>query len=303
MRRGARPSAPRTRDRSAGSPPSVLAEPPIPTTIRWAPRSRAATISSPVPAVDAASGSLPSAPPTRARPDARAISITAVVWPGARRIIRSAYPPIDLFDDIADPADWPLLLAAEQKTNPRLMETIGQLDLVPPARRVSGPGASYLMAAFTHASPDRPGRFHDGHFGALYVARSFETALFETIHHHALFMARTDEAPGWTSQFRELVLDLDAPLHDLRGGDPKWADALAPDSYAAAQPLAARLRAAGSEGLAYPSQRHPTGECAALFHPDRVTLPVQARHLDYHWNGERVDLYRDAGSGAVFRVG
>ncbi|RZK01206.1 MAG: RES domain-containing protein [Novosphingobium sp.] len=234
--------------------------------------------------------------------DSAEIPVTRVVWPGARRIIRSLYPPIDLFDDIADPADWPLLLAAEQKTNPRLMETIGQLDLVPPARRVSGPGASYVMAAFTHASPDRPGRFHDGRFGALYVARAFETALFETIHHHAVFMARTREMPGWTAQFRELVLDLDAPLHDLRGESSAWAEALAPDDYAASQALGARLRAEGSEGLVYPSRRDPHGECAGLFHPDRVTLPVQARHLDYHWNGERVDLYRDAGSGEVYRV-
>lgn len=234
--------------------------------------------------------------------DPASIPITAVVWPGARRIIRSLYPPIDLFDDIADPADWPLLLAAEQKTNPRLMETIGNLDLVPPERRVAGTGASYVMASFTHASPDRPGRFHDGRFGVLYVAREFETALFETVHHHGAFMARTREAAGWTSQFRELVMDLDAPLHDLRGDGEAWAEALDPDSYVASQSLGAQLRAAGSEGLVYPSRRNPEGECAGLFHPDRVTLPMQARHLDYHWNGERVDLYRDAGSGAVYRL-
>jgi hypothetical protein len=29
---------------------------------------------------------------------------------------------------------------------------------------------------------------------------------------------------------------------------------------------------------------------------------VQGRHLDYHWNGRRVDLYRDAGSGQVYRI-
>ena len=99
------------------------------------------------------------------------VPVSHVTWHGARRIVRSLYPPIDLFDDIADPADWPLLIAAEQKTNPRLMETIGNLDLVPLGRRVAGAGASYLMAPFTHASPDRPGRFHDGTFGVLYVAR------------------------------------------------------------------------------------------------------------------------------------
>src|SRR5690606_29129115 len=117
------------------------------------------------------------------------LPVSTVDWPDAVRIIRSAYPPVDLFEDIADPADWPLLIAAEQKTNPRLMASIGELDLVPPERRVAGPGASYLMAPFTHATPDRPSRFSDGSFGVLYAGESFETALFETIHHHQRFMA------------------------------------------------------------------------------------------------------------------
>lgn len=31
--------------------------------------------------------------------------------------------------------------------------------------------------------------------------------------------------------------------------------------------------------------------------------PVQGRHFDCHWNGERIDLYREAGAGRVFRIG
>ena len=86
------------------------------------------------------------------------VPVRRVRWRGARRIIRSRHPPVDLFEDIADPADWPLLIAAEQKTNPRLMEQLGALDLVPPARRVGGAGASWPMAPFTHVSLDRPSR-------------------------------------------------------------------------------------------------------------------------------------------------
>ncbi|MEJ1159662.1 RES family NAD+ phosphorylase [Prosthecomicrobium sp. N25] len=233
--------------------------------------------------------------------DAGAVPVAAVDWPGAVRIIRSRHPPIDLFEDIADPADWPLLIAAETKTNPRLMETIGALDLVPPERRVSGPGASALMAPFTHTSPDRPSRFSDGRLGVLYVGRSFEVALFETIHHHARFMASTAEAPGWTSQFREILLDVRADLHDIRplpGREPL----LDPDDYAAAQAFGAALRAAGSEGIVYPSVRMPGGDCAGLFFPDLAAGVRQARHLDYHWDGGRVDLVRDRGTGAVWRV-
>ncbi len=234
--------------------------------------------------------------------DAAGIPTSHVQWTGARRIIRSLFPPVALFEDIADPEDWPLLIAAEQKTNPRLMETLGAIDLVPPDPRAAGPGASLLMAPFTHASTDRPTRFTDGSYGMLYVARCFETALLETMYHHGRFMARTKERPGWTSQFRELVMDVDATLHDLRSGGPAVAPALDPGSYVASQALARALRAAGSDGLVYPSARDPAGECAGLFYPDTVRDPVQGRHLDYHWDGAHVDLYRDAGSGDVFRV-
>lgn len=230
------------------------------------------------------------------------VPTSRVQWRDARRIIRSLFPPIDLFEDIADPEDWPLLIAAEQKTNPRLMDTLGAIDLVPPDRRVAGPGATYLMAAFTHVSTDRPSRLSNGTYGVLYLAERFETALLETMHHHARFMARTGEAPGWTSQFRELLLDLDAMLHDLRGRVPAFAAALDPNSYVESQALARALRAAGSEGLVYPSQRDAGGQCAGLFYPDRAYNLIQGHHLDYHWDGTRVDLYRDAGTGEVFRV-
>lgn len=237
------------------------------------------------------------------------LPIADVEWPRAVRIIRSVFPPIDLFEDIADPADWPLLISAEQKTNPRVMETIGNLDLVPPERRVGGPGASYLMAPFTHISPDRPSRFSDGRFGVLYVGDRFEVALLETVHHHGRFMAATGEPAGWTSQFREIVLAVAGRLHDLRDDDPASGNAAAeraaildPADYGASQALGAALRAAGSDGIVYPSVRHEGGECAGLFYPDLAANPMQGRHLEYHWNGERVDLYRDAATRQVVRI-
>ncbi len=126
-------------------------------------------------------------------------------WTGTVRIVRGAFPPIDLSEDMAEPKDWPPLISVEQKTNPRLMDSIGNLGLVPPGRRAGGPGASYLMAPFAHTSPARPSRFSDGRLGVLHVADDFEAAVHETIHHHGRFMAATKQDPGWTSQFRELA--------------------------------------------------------------------------------------------------
>lgn len=229
------------------------------------------------------------------------VPISSVDWTGARRIIRSTYPPIDLFEDISDPADWPLLISAEQKTNPRLMESIGMIDLVPETRRVGGPGASFLMAPFTHVSPDRPSRFSNGTYGILYVAESFETALAETIHHHEEFMKRTSESAGWASQFRELTLNVALAAHDL-SDKVIFGDALSPVDYTEAQRLGAALRGVGSDGILFPSVRYEGRQCVALFYPDLASKPTQGRHLDYHWNGARVDFYREPTSGTVYEV-
>lgn len=224
-----------------------------------------------------------------------------IVWPSTHRIIRSRFPPIDLFEDIADPADWPALLAGEAKTNPRLAESVGALDLVPPARRVGGDGASLVMAPFVHVSQDRRTRFSDGTWGVYYAGDRFEVALFETVYHHGRFMAATAQPPGWTSEFRELVGAIDARLHDLRS-DPRFAVCLDPDDYAPAQELARRLRAGGSDGLVYPSVRYPHGDCLAAFWPDVVSIPTQGRHLAYHWDGSRVDQVKDLATRDLFAV-
>jgi RES domain-containing protein len=212
-------------------------------------------------------------------------------WPGYVRLINSAFPPIDLFEDLADPADWPLLAQAEGRTNPRIADTIGQLDLVPPERRVGGPGASYVMAPFVHCSPDRPGRFHDGSFGVFYAGNDLTTAVAEVVHHIAQFLAATNEEPGWISTMRELHGQIDKPLVDIREGD--HADLLDPDDYSAAQAFGRSHRAAGADGIVYPSVRQPGGECIAAFWPDVPSVPTQTAHWRYHWDGKRVDYLRE----------
>ncbi len=206
-------------------------------------------------------------------------------WPQAFRIIRTIYPPIAIFEDIADPADWELLVAAAAKTNPRIRDVVGNLVLVPVIRRVSGPTASVVMGCFTHCSTDRPGRFSDGSYGVWYAGDRPEAALAETAHHFARFMAATAEPPGF-SDMQELV----APV---RG---EWVEApaacLAPDDWRPGQAFGRAARAAGSDGVAYASVRYPAGRAVALFWPDGVELPVRhARQFRYHWDGARMDRY------------
>lgn len=210
--------------------------------------------------------------------------LTDVDWPEAWRIVPSRFPPVGPFDRIADPADMEALFAIEAMTNPRLRQETGELDLVPAARRIAGPGSTPVMAAFTH--PNRDGsRFADGDAGVFYAARTMETAVRETMYHRARFMAATAE-PAMKIEMRAYRTGVRARLHDLRG--PGFRDVLAPDSYLASRALARRLRGAGSDGLVYPSVRHAGGECVAAFYPDLVAPCRQGRHLVYSWDGARM---------------
>lgn len=229
-------------------------------------------------------------------PAAEAAPLAEIDWPRSHRIIRTIYPPVWLFEDIADPADWELIASAEAKTNPRVRDEIGDLSLVPPSRRVRGPGASLVMGGFTHCSRDRPSRFSDGGYGVWYCGDVFEVALAETAYHFERFMRATHE-PAGDAQFRELVCAVGGRLRDLRGGAPRGV--LAPEDWNAGQALGRALRAAGGDGVVYPSVRWPRGEAAALFWPDLVRLPVtQARHLLYHWNGREMTRWFEYGANA-----
>lgn len=208
---------------------------------------------------------------------------TRVSWAEAWRLVPSRFPPQGVFDRIARPEDLEALYALESLTNPRLREELGQLQLVPRERRVSGPGTQPVMAAFTHLNP-AGSRFSDGSYGVFYAARTLETAVAETMYHRARFMAATAE-PAMRIEMRCYRTAIRGRLHDLRRG---WTQMLDPDDYGPPQALARRLRAEGSDGVLYPSVRHAGGECVGVFHPDRVAPCVQARHLVYTWDGQRI---------------
>jgi hypothetical protein len=206
-----------------------------------------------------------------------------VRWSQAYRIVPSRFPPVGVYDRIADPADMDAVFAIEALTNSRLREEIDALKLVPKAHRVSGPGSTPVMAAFTHLNPEGS-RFSDGTWGVFYAAHSVATAVEETVYHREQFMAATSEPPCEV-QMRCYRTSVDSKLHDLRGG---WPAEQAADSYVASVALARRLRDAGSPGIVFDSARHAGGECIAAFFPDVVAPCVQARHLVYRWDGTRI---------------
>lgn len=209
-----------------------------------------------------------------------------VRWRACYRTIPSRFPPIDLFERVADPDELDAVIALESLTNDRLRDEVGEIRLVPAEERVTGPGAGYIMAAFTHTPPGG-GRFSDERHGAYYAAQTLATSIAETSYHRARFMAATKQAPMHLDM-RVLVAELDARLHDLRGMRAMLPDIYDPDSYGASQVLARRLHAAGSDGVAYDSVRHEGGRCVAVFRPRRLKNCREVQYLTYVWDGERI---------------
>ena len=203
-------------------------------------------------------------------------------WEKLHRLVPSHFPPIDLFEHVANPEDLEIVWLLESATNDRLREEAGDLARVPEKERVSGPGSTPVMAAFTHIAA--PTRFSDGtDYGVYYGAKDLNTALAETIYHREKFLSATQE-PDTELTMRCYINKVALALHDIR---VEGFEHLHTDDYSAPQQFAKEQRANGSNGLLYNSVRDQGGECVAAFKPKAVTIPVQGSHYKYIWSGKK----------------
>lgn len=202
------------------------------------------------------------------------------------RVVPSIFPPVSLFDRVADPADLEAVYYIEALTNDRLRDEIGEIRLVPPADRVSGPGSTPIMAAFTHLNP-RGARFSTSEFGAYYAGLELDTAVAETSWHREQFLRATRERPIEVDM-RAYAAELHCEMHDIRGLQAELPSIYDPSDYSAGQIFGRSLREAGSNGVLYSSVRAAGGSCAAVYRPRCLTNCRQERHLAYRWDGSRI---------------
>jgi hypothetical protein len=204
-------------------------------------------------------------------------------WQKSYRVVAAKHPPINVFENIVSARQMEMAWYIESLTNDRLRDASGAAPLVAPEDRIDSPGASIVMAAFTHIG--RPSRFSDGSYGVYYAARTLETAVRETAYHRARFLAATQEQPG-EIDMRAYVGRPIKPYLDVRG--TKYQALHDPNDYAPPQAFARPLRDAGEWGLIYRSVRHEGGECIAAFKPQAVSIPIAGAALAYVWDGERI---------------
>ena len=209
--------------------------------------------------------------------------VTQLDWDPAFRIIPSIYPPIGIFDDVAEPRDLDSILALESATNPRLLTAAGALSLVRPEERLSGEGTTPIMAAFTHT---KPSRFSDGSYGVYYASHDQDTAIAETAYHRLRFI--TDAG------FQSEIVHMRVYSARVRGGyddirkKTRRSKLYDPNDYAYAQRYARALFEKNRvDGIVFRSVRRPEGECLAVFRPRCVSNVRVARHLQYRFEDGR----------------
>ncbi|MGY3175520.1 hypothetical protein ACVWYU_004945 [Pseudomonas sp. TE12234] len=202
----------------------------------------------------------------------------------AWRLVNSKFPPIAIFDDVADADEFDVLYQIQALTNPRLKNEVGHLELIPRAEIPFGiPGCSYATAPFTHVNP-AGSRFSDGRFGVLYLADSIDAALAEVQHHQSLYWSKVHHLNYERFVFRGLSCSfVDAAMKDATSipmTDPLYA----PDDYTDSHRFGRAIKDAGCPGLRYHSVRMPGSHCWALMTPRPVLSIIQTAHYEMVWN-------------------
>jgi hypothetical protein len=218
-------------------------------------------------------------------------------WPQSYRIIQSRFPFVGIFDRIADPSDLEAILAIEARTNDRILDETGAITLVRSKDRVSGPGATPIMAAFTHT---KPSRFSDGSFGVYYAARHLASAVSESQFHTERFYRATSESSA-DIDMRVYAARIGGSFDDLLTlalGDAR----LDPDSYVASQAYARQIYDADElDGVVYQSVRDRQHRPAmACLRPSAVRNCYSHSYLLYRWDGiagRIVDIVKREASG------
>lgn len=204
------------------------------------------------------------------------------------RLVNSKFPPIHLFDDVADESEFEQLYELQAMTNPRIQTEVGNLNLV---RRSDIPfgitGCSYAISPFTHVNPEGS-RFSDGQFGVLYLADSMATSIAEVSYHQGRYWAGVHGLDYDRLVFRGLKFRVgQMECHDATTL-PKTDPIYAPENYAASRVLGQALYKSGAESLQYHSVRRPGATCWGLFTPRHITSVIQSTHFEFIWDGQAI---------------
>jgi RES domain-containing protein len=164
-------------------------------------------------------------------------------------------------------------------TNERKIAEGGNNPEIGPGELLYGvPEAPIVNAAFSHPGP-QGGRFNSPGRGAWYAGVGVETAIAEVSFHRRRFLQDARIRGHFTFDYVDFLADFSGNFHhiDVPERAAYLEPAPVPQCYSASQALARALLYEGSNGIVYPSVRHPSGTCIACFRPALVFHPRRDR--------------------------
>lgn len=173
------------------------------------------------------------------------------------------------------------LTEIEALTNARKVAVLGRNSAIGPSELLSGmPYANIVNAAFCHPGA-QGGRFNNSRRGVWYAGIEFESSLSEIAFHKKRFLKNARITASLAFEYVDFLADFAAHFHHLDAAESGTClqPHPVPQCYLPSQALANSLLYSGSNGIVYPSVRHPSGTCVACFRPALVYRP--RRDCDY----------------------
>jgi hypothetical protein len=213
------------------------------------------------------------------------ISIRAIHWKPAWRVIPTRYPEVDLYERVAEEKDIEAIKEIESLTNNRVRLQEKAVTFLRSKDHFTKSCSEDILAAFAYRSD---GRFTKVNvFGAFYISNTLKTAAFEKAHHYMQFLIDAHMVVASSTQMRVIKAEIKAMAHDIRGLRKTFSELYHPTNYKPAQEWAQKLWSEGSEGIVYDSVRNPGGQCAAIFSPQNIAHCHKERILTYSWDGKQ----------------
>jgi hypothetical protein len=215
------------------------------------------------------------------------VPLVREAFPRTIRLVSSARLRAAVMAPLADGEDDLAALAEiEGATSGRLIAEERGAGALPAEELVHGVRhAKFINASFAYAKPRQPNRFNPAQRGAWYAAMAVETCIAEVGYHLTRALA---DAGDFTAavDYGEMLSSVSGVFVDLRQSpDHPSLNADPGIGYPSGNGIAATARAAGLNGIIYPSVRHPGGVCIAALWPNVVQSVVQGALYRLTWSG------------------
>lgn len=214
------------------------------------------------------------------------LAIIHEAFPRTVRLVSTARLRAPVLEMLVDADEINALAELEGATSRRQTAQLHGTGNLTAGELVHGvPHAHFINASFAYARPDVLNRFNGPDRGAWYAALAAETGVHEVGFHLTQELINVGRLTTFVD-FAEMFADFIGGFLDLRPHPD--AQCLHPDKnigYPAGNLMADNVRAAGLNGIVYPSVRHAGGTCFAILLPHAVQNVTQGSVWRLTWAG------------------